>query len=129
MNKRIFTLTKDQANELFAAQTQTNPAPPCIRYLAVRLSGTGYAGETIQTMTGCGRTSLLEGGAAYRSHGRDGLRDKRTGGHHRKRTSDQVIDLTHNLRQYTPRSLFGSDTVASGEYGTLPDVRRAVPYW
>jgi transposase len=107
---------------------RSSTLPPCLRYLAVRLSGTSYAGETIQTMLGCGHTSLLEWGAAYRSHGRDGLRDKRTGGHHRKLTSDQVIDLTHKLRQYTPSSLFGSETFASGEHWTLPDVRRAIPY-
>jgi transposase len=129
MNKRIFTLTTDQAHALLAAQIQTKHAPTCLRYLAVRLYGTGYAVETIQTMLGCGRTSLMEWCAAYRSHGLDGLRDKRTGGNHRKLTSDQVIDLTHKLRQYTPRSLFGSETVASGEYWTLPDLRRAIQYW
>jgi transposase len=122
-------LTKAQANDLLAAQTHTTHSPTCLRYQSVRLYGTGYPVASIQEITGCGRTSLMEWCVAYQTHGLDGLRDQRAGGNCRKLTPAQIADLADKLHQYTPRSLFGSEATTAGDGWTLPDLRGAIQHW
>ena len=130
MAKRTFTLTEAQTAELRQAYDRTKDGPTRTRYQAVRLYGSGYPVAQIAEITGCSRTSLMDWCRLYRAHGVGGLVDGRIGGNRAKLTPEQRETVRAHLHQYTPRQLFGSDTVTpDGRFWTVPDLKRAVQDW
>ena len=130
MATRKFSLTDAQTAELRQAYDRTKDGPTRTRYQAVRLYGAGYPVAQIAEITGCSRTSLMDWCHHYRTHGVAGLVEGRVGGNRAKLTFDQRQTVRANLHQYTPRQLFGSDTVTpDGRFWTVPDLKRAVQDW
>lgn len=60
MRKQAFALKQAEIDELQGAYQHCDDARTTIRYQAVRLYGSGYAGQEVMKITGCSRTSLLE---------------------------------------------------------------------
>ena len=108
MDRRQFKLTEAQDKELKWAYNQCQDAQTKIRYQAVRLYGQGYAVQTIQEITGCSRSSLMEGCRAYGQFGVAGLVDQRAGGNHAKLRPLEIEQLQEQLHRYPPGQLFGS---------------------
>lgn len=130
MATRCFSLTNNQGAELHQAYLRTKDGPTRTRYQAVRLYGLGYPVAQVIAITGCSRTSLLEWCRLYQSAGLQRLVDGRVGGNRAKLTSDQRQALRANLQHYTPRQLFGAQTATpSGQFWTIPDLKRAVTHW
>ncbi len=130
MAQRHFILTTAQSTALQQAYLQTKDGPTRSRYQAVRLYGSGYSMAQVIDITGCSRTSLMDWCRIYRHRGLAGLVDGRVGGNRAKLTPEQRHLLRANLHQYTPRQLFGAETAtASGQFWTVPDLKRAVTYW
>ncbi len=96
MAKRQFTLTTEQAQELFNAYDKCKDGPTRTRYQAVRLYGTGYAASEIAAITGCGQSNLMSWCRIYRDQGVIGLVDKRKGGNRAKLTAEQTKNLDAN---------------------------------
>ncbi len=96
----------------------------------MRLYGSGYSVAQVIDITGCSRTSLMDWCRVYRRTGLAGLVDGRVGGNRAKLTSEQRRALCAKLQQYTPRQLFGAETATpSGQFWTVPDLKRAVVHW
>lgn len=130
MAQRQFILTSAQATALQQAYLETKHGPTRSRYQAVRLYGSGYSVAQVIDITGCSRTTLMDWCRAYRRTGLSGLVDGRVGGNRAKLTPEQRRMLCTNLQQYTPRQLFGAETATpSGQFWTVPDLRRAVAHW
>lgn len=130
MAQRHFILTSAQATALHQAYLQTKDGPTRSRYQAVRLYGSGYSVAQVIDITGCSRTSLMDWYRAYRHIGLAALVDGRVGGNRAKLTPAQRQVLRANLQQYTPRQLFGAETATpSGQWWTVPDLKRAVAHW
>jgi transposase len=123
-------LTPDAASALQATELTEKDGPTRGRIQAVRLYGLGLAVPHIQTITGMSRTRLLECYRAYQEGGLTALADGRTGGNNRKLTLDHWAELKAKLHQYTPKSLFGPEAATpTGQFWTLPDLKRAVQQW
>ena len=90
MANRQFTLTEEQAQELFNAYDGCKDGPTRTRYQAVRLYGTGYPEKEVEAITGCSRSSLMNWCRTYREQGIAGLVDKRKGGNRAKLTATQI---------------------------------------
>ncbi len=130
MAKRHFSLTDVQTAELRQAYLRTKDGATRTRYQAVRLYGEGYPVTQISEITGCSRTSLLDWCRRYQHHGVPGLLDGRVGGNRAKLTAAQRQHVHTFLHHYTPRQLFGSEAATpTGEFWTLPDLKRAVHQW
>lgn len=111
MRKEAFALSQEQIYELQGAYQQGDDARTQIRYQAVRLYGSGYPLAAVMKISGCSRTSLLEGCRAYRRYGVAGLVDQRNGGNSAKLSASELERLANQLHQYKPNQLF-----AAGEY-------------
>jgi hypothetical protein len=61
MAKRKFKLTEAERKELLQADRACQDAATGTRYQAVRLYGEGDPEKEIEQITGCNRTSLMEG--------------------------------------------------------------------
>lgn len=130
MAQRQFILTSTQAAALQQAYRQTKDGPTRSRYQAVRLYGSGYSVAQVLDITGCSRPSLMDWCRVYRRTGPAGLVDGRVGGNRAKLTPEQRRVLCTNLQRYTPRHLFGAETATpSGQFWTVPDLKRAVAHW
>ena len=130
MAERKFKLTAKQSAQLHQAFLRCAVGETRTRYQAVRLYGMGYPVAEIQTLTGCSRTRLMIWSRTYRSQGLRALEDHRCGGNARKLSEAQYADLKRRLYQYTPRDLFGSSAHSpTGQFWTLPDLRRAIWHW
>ena len=123
-------MTSAQVTALQRSYLQTKDGPTRSRYQAVRLYGSGYSVAQVIDITVCSRTSLMDWCRLYRRMGLAGLVDGRIGGNRAKLTSAQQQQLCANLQQYTPRQLFGAETATpSGQFWTVPDLKRAVVHW
>ncbi len=89
MAKRKLILTKAEQKELLQAYQGSKEAATRTRYQAVGLDGEGYAEEEIEQITGCSRTSWMEGCRVYREDHSPGLVDKRAGGNRAKLSQGQ----------------------------------------
>lgn len=128
MAKRTFILTQEQTQELLNAYDTSKDGATRTRYLAVRLYGTGYEEEEVETITGCGRSSLMTWCQIYREQGVAGLVDKRKGGNSAKLTAAQLVELGQRLEQYTPTQVLVSEGVSS-EYWDVESLQRAIQKW
>jgi transposase len=130
MERRKFTLTEAEQQELRQAYEACKDGEQRTRLQAVRLYGTGWSVDQIMEVTGCSRRSLLRWCHDYRQGGVKRLADQRNGGNHTLLDDAQRAMIEQKLEQYTPRDLFGADTAtADGAYWTVPDLRRAVEQW
>lgn len=130
MARTRFGLTDAERAKLQAAELQEKDGPTRARLQAVRLYSLGFEMPTIQTVTGLSRTRIMECCRAYRQHGVEALSDHRVGGNNRKLTPEQLSELRARLHQYSPKSLFGPNAATpSGQFWTLPDLRRAIEQW
>ncbi|MDP9314735.1 MAG: helix-turn-helix domain-containing protein [Chloroflexota bacterium] len=130
MANRHFSLTDVQAAELRQAYLRTKDGATRTRYQAVRLYGEGYPVTHISEITGCSRTSLLDWCRLYQHQGVPGLVDGRVGGNRATLTAVQRQHVHTCLHHDTPRQRFGpAAATATGEFGTVPDLKRAVHQW
>jgi transposase len=130
MTHRTFQLTDEAARALLAAYHATSDGAYRTRLQAVRLYGLGYTPSQIADISGCPRSTLLLWCRSFSRGGIAALDDHRVGGNSAKLRRDQLADLSGKLRQYTPRSLFGSQAATTdGQAWTVADLRRAVQEW
>jgi len=111
MHRQRKKLSIEQVNELQIAQDKSPDAASALRFQAVRLYGTGYAVETIQTICRCSRPSLMEWNRKYHQGGVAALLDQRQGGNRALLSHAALEALQQRLHQYQPNQLF-----APGEY-------------
>lgn len=123
MSRKRTLLTAEQVTELQIAYDRCRDGDTKIRFLAVRLYGTGMATPEILAITGCSRSSLMNWVRHYQTWGIAGLVDKRVGGNSAKLRPHQVERLHAQLQSYTPEQLLGSDA-ASRAFWTVPDLAR-----
>ena len=126
MAKRKFILTDQERQQLIRVYELSKDIGTRTRYQAVRLYGEGYAVSEIESITGCSRTSLMEWCREYRVNGAAGLVDKRVGGNSAKLSKMQLEDLSYRLRQYTPKSLLGSE---AHEYWSVSELSQVIEKW
>ena len=121
MSRKRTLLTSEQVTELQVAYDQCREGNTKIRFLAVRLYGTGVAASEILSIVGCSRSSLMNWIRTYQQMGIAGLVDKRAGGNSAKLTPHQVEHLT----DHTPEQLLGAEAV-SAQFWTVTDLARLV---
>jgi transposase len=64
---------------------------------------------------------------SYRTHGIDGLADKRNGGNHTLLSAEQRAEVRTLLHTYTPAQLLGTESaVADGQFWSVPDLATVV---
>ena len=125
MSRKRTLLTSEQVTELQVAYDQCREGNTKIRFLAVRLYGTGVAASEILSIVGCSRSSLMNWIRTYQQMGIAGLVDKRVGGNSAKLTPHQVEHLADQLGRYTPEQLLGAEAV-SAQFWTVTDLARLV---
>ncbi|NJN83243.1 MAG: transposase [Caldilineaceae bacterium] len=107
------------------AYDQCNEGNTKIRFLAVRLYGTGMATSEVLSIIGCSRSSLMNWSRIYQQMGVGGLVDKRAGGNSAKLAPYQVEHLADQLERYTPEQLLGAEAT-SPQFWTVTDLARLV---
>ena len=128
--ERRFKLTEVESRALEQAQDRTKDGPTRIRFLAVRLYGTGYPMEEVVKIAGYTRSSVMHWSKSYRANGIDGLRDKRVGGNRAKLKRHQLKELRERLRSYTPAEMFGKEASSpDGRFWTSHDLARGLREW
>lgn len=127
MRKRDFKPNEAELHELQQAYDRCKDGATKVRYLAVRLYGSGYTVSEIEAIVGCSRPSLMEWCRKYRTDGIAGLIDRRTGGNRAKLSAPQIEHLQRLLHQYTPRQWLG-EAACSGEgsFWTVVDLAQVV---
>ena len=125
MSRKRTLLTAEQVTELQVAYDQCSEGNTKIRFLAVRLYGTGMATSDVLSIIGCSRSSLMNWSRTYQQMGIAGLVDKRAGGNSAKLTPHQVKHLADQLDRYTPEQLLGAEAV-SAQFWTVTDLARLV---
>ena len=126
MAKRKFTLTDQERRSLVQAYELSKDVGTRTRYQAIRLYGDGYQVTEIEQITGCARASLMEWCREYRKNGVQGLVDKRAGGNSAKMSKHEIENLSHRLREYTPRDLFGP---SESQYWSAAALGKAIKKW
>lgn len=131
VTRRQFQLNESEVRELQVAYDSCRNGPARTRLQAVRLYGTGYPTDEIETITGVGRRVLLRWCAKFREGGVAALYDQRKGGNHRLLTAEQIAQVRAKLHQYRPIDVLGGEQVATadGLYWTIPDLREALLLW
>jgi transposase len=100
------------------------------RLKAILLYANGYSLADVQQETGCSRSSLLKWCQAYRSHGLDGLFDRRRGGNNARLSDEQIGELAGRLRSHSPADLLGSKAATpDGRHWTVEDLCNAIWEW
>ena len=125
MSRKRTLFTAEQVTELQVAYDECREGNTKIRFLAVRLYGTGMATSEIEVIVGCSRSSLMNWSRAYQQTGIVGLIDKRAGGNSAKLEPHQVAHLADQLECYRPEQLLGAETV-SAQFWTVTDLARLV---
>jgi transposase len=123
MSRKRTLLTTEEITELQVAYDRCRDGDTKIRFLAVRLYGTGMATADILEVAGCSRSSLMNWVRHYQTLGIAGLVDKRVGGNSAKLRPHQVERLQDHLQGYTPEQLLGPDAT-SRAFWTVPDLAR-----
>jgi len=126
---RQFVLGTKSVVELKRAEEAALKSTTRMRYLAVRLYGSGYGWQEVESITGCGQRSVERWCKTYRDDGIAGLLDQRLGGNRAKLTAEQLDVLRVKLHSYTPAQLFGrpeSGEGASDCFWTIATVKRLV---
>jgi transposase len=127
MRKREFNLNETERHELQRAYDRCKDGATKVRYLAVRLYGSGYAVSEIEAIVGCSHPSLMEWCRKYRTEGVAGLVDRRTGGNRAKLSAPQIEHLQQLLHQYTPRQWLGEAACrGAGSFWTVADLAQVV---
>lgn len=121
MSRKRTLLTTEQVSELQVAYDRCRDGDTKIRFLAVRLYGTGMARADILEIAACSRSSLMNWVRYYQTLGIAGLVDKRLGGNSAKLRPHQVERLQDQLQSYTPEQLLGPDAT-SRAFWTVPDL-------
>jgi len=124
-------LNGTEVRELRVAYETCKNGPARTRLQAVRLYGSGYPTQEIETITGTERRLLLRWYAKYRRGGPAALYDQRKGGNHQALTAEQLADVRAKLHQYRPVDVLGKGQVgtADGLHWTVPDLKRALAMW
>ena len=130
MAKRRFQLTEKQVNELLRVYANCKDGPTRTRYQAIRLYGTNYLTKEVLKIAGCSHSSLMDWCRQYRSDGVDGLIYGRVDGNRAKLKGEQLEELGMQLHLYTPAEVLGPLAVTpTGEFWTVPDLKRVVKQW
>ncbi len=124
-------LNGTEVRELRVAYETCKNGPARTRLQAVRLYGSGYPTQEIETITGTERRLLLRWYAKYRRGGPAALYDQRKGGNHQALTAEQLAEVRAKLHQYRPVDVLGKGQVATadGLHWTVPDLKRALAMW
>jgi transposase len=127
MHRQRKKLSIEQVNELQVAQDRSPDAASALRFQAVRLYGTGYPVETIQSICGCSRPSLMEWNRKYQQGGVVALLDQRQGGNRALLSQAALEALQRTLHQYQPNQLFApSEYEGEGRFWTIASLARLV---
>jgi transposase len=130
MAKRQFVLNEEEQNGLRRAEGQTQNAREMRRLQAVRLYGSGAAVSEISNMTGCSWRALMDGCAAYRTRGVDGLKSKWQGENALKLSREQRSDLKKRLAAYRPDQVIEPELrISQGQFWTVSDLSSVVERW
>jgi transposase len=105
--------TPEQVSELQVAYDQCREGNTKIRFLTVRLYGTGKTPSEIMSSVGCSRSSLMNWSRSYQRFGIAGLVDKRAGGNSAKLRPDQVEHLAAQLKRCMPEQLLGDEAISA----------------
>lgn len=128
--ERLLKLTEDETQALEQAQHHTTHRATRMRFLAVRLYGTGRPMEEVVKITGYTRSNVKHLSKSYRANGIDGLRDKRTGGNRSKLKHHQLKELRDRLHSHTPAEIFGKEAASpDGRFWTTHDLARGLQEW
>lgn len=127
MNKRKFTLTSEQENELAIASDYGKEANTRTRYQAVRLYGKAYPVNEVCAICRCQVRSLLGWCRRYQSEGISGLVDKRNDGNRAQLSEWQKEELRQLLHQYRPNQYFSLEVCAGkGEFWDVPLLAKVI---
>lgn len=127
MHRQRKTLNQEQVNELQVAQDNSPDGASAMRFQAVRLYGTGYAVEALQTICRCSRPSLLAWNRHYHEDGIAALLDQRQGGNRALLRNDELESLQGTLHQYRPNQrLASSEYEGEGRFWTVATLARLV---
>ena len=125
MHRQRKKLSMEQVNELQVAQDRSPDGASALRFQAVRLYGTGYAVETIQSICRCSRPSLMEWNRKYQQGGMAALLDQRQGGNRALLSNEALEALQRTLHQYQPNQLFApSEYEGEGRFWTIASLSR-----
>lgn len=125
MSRKRTLFTAEQMTELQVAYDECREGNSKIRFLAVRLYGTGMAASEILSIVGYSRSSLMNWSRTYQETGIAGLIDKRAGGNSAKLAPHQVEHLADQLERYMPEQLLGAEAV-SAQFWTVADLAHLV---
>ena len=127
MHRQRKKLSMEQVTELQVAQDKSPDAASAMRFQAVRLYGTGYPVEMIQTICRCSRPSLMEWNRKYHQGGMAALLDQRQGGNRALLSNEALEVLQRTLHQYQPNQLFApSEYEGEGHFWTIATLSRLV---
>ena len=127
MHRQRKKLSMEQVKELQVAQDKSPDGASALRFQAVRLYGTGYAVEMIQTICRCSRPSLMEWNRKYQQGGLAALLDQRQGGNRALLSNEALEALQRTLHQSHPHQLFApSEYEGNGRFWTIATLARLV---
>src|SRR5512136_304835 len=130
MAYRTCELSKEQQQELKAAEQQASKASDLKRLIAVRLYGEGYRTQEIEVIVGCSWRSLKRWCADYQANGLAGVLDQRVGGNRAKLSDEQRVEVTTRLNSYHPDQLLPPTVrIEQGAFWTVSDLRIALDVW
>ncbi len=130
MAHRTFELSKEQQQELKAAEQQVSKVNDLKRLMAVRLYGEGYLAQEIEAIVVCSWRSLMRWCADYQAKGLAGLLDQREGGNRAKLGKEQRVEVKERLNSYRPDQLLPpSVRIERGAFWTVSDLKIALDVW
>lgn len=130
MGKRQFELSEEEVKEFLRAEDGVSNVRELRRLQAVRLYGTGYAVEEIQSITGCSWRSLMDWCQAYGAEGLAGLASKWQGQNAAKLSREQRADLRDKVNSYCPDQLLAPEVrISQGAFWTVSDLKLVIHQW
>ena len=125
---RQFKLKREEIEELVQAEQAIDDATTRMRFVAVRLYGSGEDEAKIEEVTRCSRRSVIRWCRRYHTGGVAGLLDRRVGGNHRLLQPEQIEAVRALMQRYTPRQVFGGEAGAchNERFWNVVDLRRLV---
>ena len=125
---RRFKLKREEIEELLQGEQAIDDATTRMRFVAVRLYGSGEDEAKIEEVTRCSRRSVITWCRRYGTGGVGGLLDQRAGGNHRLLQPEQIEAVSGLLQRSTPRQVFGGKAGAchNERFWNVVDLKRLV---
>ena len=128
---RRFKLKREEIEELVQAEQAIKDATTRMRFVAVRLYGSGEDEAKIEEVTHSSRRSVITWCRRYGTGGVGGLLDQRAGGNHRLLQPEQIEAVIGLMQRSTPRQVFGGKAGEAGachneRFWNVVDLKRLV---